>query len=226
MALRIRQRKGTVLPFMLRMKIHNQELITLPVEQLHTHPQNPRRGDIMAIAESIVHNGFYGAVVVQKTTNFILVGNHRYEAAKSTGAEKIPALVIDVTDEDAMRIMLADNRTAELGGFDEAQLAGLLQELTETSLGLSGTGYRQEDLDNLGVTTQEQDQAQADVLPLAESGKRDVYETLSVLRWGKYVVTLTEPETLGLTKLYHEHVERTGVEFGFVADMLERLGCS
>lgn len=42
-----------------------QEFATLPVDALEPHPDNPRRGDVDAIAESIRHNGFFGAVLVQ-----------------------------------------------------------------------------------------------------------------------------------------------------------------
>ena len=44
---------------------------------LRPHPRNPRRGDVDAIEESIAENGFYGCVVAQRSTGYILAGNHR-----------------------------------------------------------------------------------------------------------------------------------------------------
>jgi hypothetical protein len=53
-----------------------------------------------------------------------------------------------VPDEKALRIMLADNRTAALATQDEVMLSEILQELSGSE-GLSGTGYDGDDLDAL-----------------------------------------------------------------------------
>ena len=59
----------------------SQEYAMVPVDSLETHPRNVNQGDIGAIYESIGANGFYGAIVAQKSTGRILAGNHRYQAA-------------------------------------------------------------------------------------------------------------------------------------------------
>ena len=92
---------------------------------------NPRKGDTVAIAESIVHNGFYGAVVVQRSTGFILAGNHRLKAAVDTGATEVPVIWVDADDEQALRILLADNRTNDLAGYDDKALLELLSDVVE-----------------------------------------------------------------------------------------------
>lgn len=106
-------------------------------DPLKEHPQNPRQGVVAAIDESIDVNGWYGAVVAQKSTGFILAGNHRYRVAAKNGATEIPVIWLDVDDEAALRILLADNKTAELGGYDEDKLQAILDELGD----LKGTGY-------------------------------------------------------------------------------------
>jgi SAM-dependent methyltransferase len=58
-----------------------KEYAIVPVDSLETHPRNVNQGDIGAIYESIGANGFYGAIVAQKSTGRILAGNHRYQAA-------------------------------------------------------------------------------------------------------------------------------------------------
>jgi ParB-like chromosome segregation protein Spo0J len=112
---------------------------------LTLHPQNPRQGDVGAIHESIAENGFYGALVVQRSSGRILAGNHRAQAAKAAGLQQLPALVLDVDDETATRILLVDNRTNDLASYDEAALAGLLLSIDE----LAGTGYTLDDLEAL-----------------------------------------------------------------------------
>lgn len=111
--------------------------LTGDTDPLKEHPQNPRRGVVEAIAESIDVNGWYGAIVAQKSTGYILAGNHRYRAAVAAGAKTVPVIWMDIDDEAALRILLADNRTADLGHYDEAVLAGILESLPT----LGGTGY-------------------------------------------------------------------------------------
>jgi DNA modification methylase len=121
----------------------------VPIERVKPHPRNPRRGDLERIGASIAHNGFYGAVVVQRSTGHILVGNHRWMAAKEAGLGSIPVVWTDADDEAALRILLADNRTADEAGYDDPTLAALLAELARTDASLSGTGWRQDELEAL-----------------------------------------------------------------------------
>ena len=76
---------------------------------LAIHPDNPRLGDIGAIITSIENNGWYGAVVAQKKTRRVLAGNHRLQAAIQLDMDEIPVYWVDVNDEEAKRIMIADN---------------------------------------------------------------------------------------------------------------------
>ena len=105
-------------------------------------------GDVGAIEESIKQNGFFGACVVQKSTRFILAGNHRYLAAREAGLGDVPVLWVDVDDDRALRILLVDNRTNDEASYNREALAELLSELAGNS-DLLGTGYDASDLDNL-----------------------------------------------------------------------------
>lgn len=118
------------------------------VESVRPHPKNPRQGDVGAICESIEANGFYGAIVAQRSTGFVLAGNHRLMAAKAQGLTEIPCVWVDVDDDRALRILLADNRTNDLASYDDTVLAALLSDLANTS-DLVGTGYDGDDLDEL-----------------------------------------------------------------------------
>lgn len=113
----------------------------VPVKALRPHPRNPRRGDVEAIRQSIRANQFYGALLVQRSSKRILVGEHRWRAAQLEGLRKIPVFWADLDEEAALRILLADNRDNDLAGYDEDLLASALQELSETSQGLGGSGY-------------------------------------------------------------------------------------
>lgn len=130
------------------MDLNKQKYEMVPVLQLTPHPKNPNRGKTEMIQESIRENGWFGAIIAQRSTGHVLVGHHRLEAAKEEGAEKVPVLWVDVDEKRAMRIMLADNRTAELAHRDTEALATLLSELNLNG-GMQGTGYDQDDLEKL-----------------------------------------------------------------------------
>ena len=131
------------------MRTHKMEVQEVDVEAIFQHPDNANNGDIDAIEESIEVNGFFAPILVQRSTGYILAGNHRYFAAYRLGARQVPVIYLDVDDERAKRIMLADNRTARLGHDDEALLADALRDLYATDVGLAGTGYHQPDLERL-----------------------------------------------------------------------------
>lgn len=108
---------------------------------LTQHPDNPNSGDMDAIEESVRVNGLYQPIIVQRSSRHIIAGNHRWMVAVKHGLPEMPVIFLDVTDEEAARIMLADNRTARLGHDDESQLLDLLDTLRGTDNGYAGTGY-------------------------------------------------------------------------------------
>lgn len=126
-----------------------QDVQHVPIERVRAHPANPREGDVGAIWESIQENGFFGALVVQESSGCILAGNHRWMAAKEAGMQEVPVIYVDVDDERAMRILLADNRTNDVASYDGETLADLLEHLESTDDGLAGTGYDGDALDEL-----------------------------------------------------------------------------
>lgn len=123
------------------------KLVNATIDDLLPHPQNPRRGNLDVIKASIQRNGFYGAVAAQKSTKFILVGNHRWQAAKELGHKTVPTLWLDVDDATALRILLVDNRANDLADHNTRDLAKLLERLRDESL--EGTGYTDDDLKEL-----------------------------------------------------------------------------
>ena len=89
-------------------------------------------------------------IVVDRRTNLILAGNHTWKAAKALGWQQINAGFIETKDDDeALRILLADNRTTDLASYDDAGLAELLKELVASDQELVGTLYEGDDLDDL-----------------------------------------------------------------------------
>ena len=118
----------------------------LPVGDLHPHADNPNHGDVAAIRESLDEFGQYRSVVALEDGT-LLAGHHVWQAAKARGDETIRVEVIETDEHTARRILLADNRIAELGdGLDPEALLAVLESLGGE---LAGTGYDEAYLDEL-----------------------------------------------------------------------------
>lgn len=122
--------------------------LTTPIEHLSPWPGNPRQGDVGAISESLRLFGQVKPVVVQKSTGHVVAGNHLLAAAAALGWSHVAAVYVDMDDRTAKRFLIADNRTQELGTYDQQGLADLLSELAADQA-LEGTGYDTEDIDRL-----------------------------------------------------------------------------
>jgi ParB-like chromosome segregation protein Spo0J len=125
--------------------IQTGNIQSMAISSLTAYPTNPRRGDIDAIASSLTAHGQYRPIVVQASTKFVLAGNHTLKAAKKLGWKKIKVVLVDVDENTAKKIVLADNRLTDLAGYNEPLLKSLLQALPE----LDGTGFTQSEVETL-----------------------------------------------------------------------------
>lgn len=145
------------------------QLERVPIDSLVPYHRNPRRGNVEKITESLKERGQYRPIVVNRGTktgmaNEILAGNHTWQAAKSLQWDSIQVTWVDVDADDAAHIVLADNRLADLGDYDTAALAEILQSVAEPTL---GTGYSDEDIAEIlaAVAPKELPGADADAVP-------------------------------------------------------------
>ena len=137
------------------------------IDSVEAHPKNVRQGDIGAISESLKAHGQYRPIVVDRRTNRILAGNHTWKAAKALGWQQINAGFIETKDDDeALRILLADNKANDLATYNEPELIELLKQLADTDEGLLGTLFDGQELDDL-ISDDQQDQT-GDQLLFAE----------------------------------------------------------
>lgn len=130
----------------------NLKVESFKLSDLNLYHKNPRRGDVDAIVESLKKRGQYRPIVVNIGTHAshdyeILAGNHTYMAAKKLGWETIQATTVDVDDDQAAQIVLADNRLADLGGYDDETLSSLLSDVSS----LDGLGWSRDDVDELAA---------------------------------------------------------------------------
>jgi ParB-like chromosome segregation protein Spo0J len=118
------------------------------VGKLTPHPQNVRQGDIGAISMSLETHGQYRPIVAQRSTGYILAGNHTYKAALALDWKDIAVTYVDVDDDQALRILLVDNRVNDIASYDRYALTELLEVLAHSDANLEGTGFDVDDLDS------------------------------------------------------------------------------
>ncbi|AKL88379.1 ParB-like partition protein [Gordonia phage GMA6] len=125
---------------------------TKPIQmaELQMYHKNPRIGNVNAIAASLEESGQFKPIVVNIGThtsrkNEILAGNHTFMGMKKLGEKLIYASFVDVDEQQATKIVLADNKVADLGTYDEKIIADLFESLPD----IAGTGYSQEEFEDI-----------------------------------------------------------------------------
>lgn len=128
----------------------------VPLKGLKYYHQNPRRGNVEKVAESLKSNGQFKPIVVNRGTqtgrpNEILAGNHTTKAMRSLGWTRANVMWVDVDEDHARRIVLADNGSTDDATYDVQLLSQLLDEQKNSAGSLVGTTYSDEVLDKLLV---------------------------------------------------------------------------
>lgn len=149
------------------------EAMLVSIDDVAQHPDNPNSGDVDIIAESILAHGFLNPIIAQRSTGYILAGNHRYAALLALGESRIPVVWHDGDDEQARRILIMDNRSSEVAVRDQHALEELLKSLEESEIGLAGTGYDEDSLHELILAN-----LRADHAGFGTGGDKDVDEAL------------------------------------------------
>lgn len=107
--------------------------LSIPIGSLISLKNNPRLGDVEAIASSYKEFGQVKPIVVIQNSDgkyTIIAGNHQYEAAKRLGWDSIACTVFDGDEKKAMAFAYADNRTSDLGSYDEDLLMHLINNVS------------------------------------------------------------------------------------------------
>lgn len=116
------------------------ETAEVGIDDLQEYPGNARRHATPVLTESARVNGQYRSIVARRVGAGleILAGHGTRDAFRANGVDTLRVEVIECDDEEAARIVLVDNRTADLGRYDDAQLLELLQKAGDD---LAGTGW-------------------------------------------------------------------------------------
>ncbi|MFE7965392.1 ParB/RepB/Spo0J family partition protein [Streptomyces cellulosae] len=127
----------------------------VPIDSIKPWPGNPNQGDIDDIASSLEEFGQWRPAVVQKSTGQICIGNSMWIAAKEKlGWTGIAAILVDIDDVAARKMLARDNRSRDKATYNDFLLADFLNELSDLTGGdLDGSGWEPTDLDDLLKST-------------------------------------------------------------------------
>lgn len=126
------------------------------LRKLNHYYKNPRKGNVEKVAESLKSNGQFKPIVVNVGThtgrpNEVLAGNHTLKAARSLRWTTLDVMWVDVTEEHARRIVLADNGSTDDATYDNNILAELIDAQKNDVSTLVGTTYSDDTLGKLMV---------------------------------------------------------------------------
>ena len=113
--------------------------------ELKPYEKNPRRNEAAVdyVAKSIKEFGFRQPIVIDKN-GVIVAGHTRYKAAEKLNLDTVPCVVADdLTDKQIKAYRLADNKVAEMAGWEYNLLGDELEELADFNM--SDFGFTMED---------------------------------------------------------------------------------
>lgn len=123
-----------------------------PVGILRLMPGNPRKGDIDAVMKSYKQFGQRKPIVATRDGT-VIAGNHQLLAARKLGWQKIAVVFVDDDDKTAKAFALADNRTAELGIYDNELLVEFIDEVSIDPTLFEAISYSEQDIELLRTPT-------------------------------------------------------------------------
>jgi hypothetical protein len=144
-----------------------RQLELIDLEALQPNPDNPKAHNLDMLGKSVDHFGYVEPVVIDERTGWLISGHGRREhllAEWAKGHQPPDGIVAEDgrwmvpvirgwssrSDAEARTILIALNRTGELGGWNNEHLLSMLQVVSaDDLLGLSG--FSAADLNRLAV---------------------------------------------------------------------------
>lgn len=137
-------------PVIFRRKGTRMEIIMKRLEEIKPYEKNPRKNDeaVEYVANSIRDFGFKNPIIIDRN-GVIVAGHTRLKAAERLGLQEVPCIMADdLTEEQVKAFRLADNKTAELAGW-ELNLLGQEIEALEGNFDFTEFGFGEFELESI-----------------------------------------------------------------------------
>lgn len=151
--------------------LRNLKVKERKVTDLRPHAKNARTHSskqLHQLAKSIETFGFTVPILIDDT-DVILAGHGRVEAAKRMGIQKVPTILIsDLTEGQKRAYIIADNRLAQLSGWDADlltdELAALAGQSDTLNFDIEATGFDWGEIDILIAGGDREDKGRSKIL--------------------------------------------------------------
>jgi site-specific DNA-methyltransferase (adenine-specific) len=162
--------------------------MTKEIAAVYVHPetlkpweQNPRDNDeaVGKVAKSIERFGFASPIIARRADGRIIAGHTRLRAALQLGLDEVPVRFMDLDDQSASALALADNRIGEVATWNGDGLSEILADLEANAVDLDALGWSPDELADLLTPTFEPDGSEDDVPEMqaeVHSQPGEVYE--------------------------------------------------
>jgi len=123
-----------------------------PLSALRKWAKNPRKNEgppVAKVVESIQRFGFGAPILARAANGEIIAGHTRFEAAKRLELAQIPVRYLDLSEEEAHALALADNRIGEEAAWDKGGLADVLRSMQGEGTDLDALGFDHDELEKL-----------------------------------------------------------------------------
>jgi hypothetical protein len=147
--------------------------VWVPIDDIKPWDQNPRKIPEEAIAkvQGVIVGIVWGApIVARKADGRIIAGHTRYLAAKAAELAKVPVRYVDLDEEKASLLAIADNRLAQETEWDYEKLGEIFRRQDDAAQ-LALAGFEETEVQSLLAT--EWKPPEVGELPTRASGAPD-----------------------------------------------------
>lgn len=187
----------------------------IPLKQLTPAPYNPRTelklGDpaYEKLKRSIETFGYVEPIIFNERSGTVVGGHQRLSVLRDMGVTEVDCVIVDLDEKDEKALNVALNKIS--GEWNLEKLTDLLADLEDAEYDETLTGF---DFAEIEALLHESEDFE-DIDEIKDSTTGGSYLTID-----KTKIPLTDEEKEEFMQRLNDYVDRTGVTFGFVGDLL------
>lgn len=189
----------------------------MPLSQLTPAPYNPRAelkpGDpaYEKLKRSIETFGYVEPIVFNERSGMVVGGHQRLSVLRDMGVTEVECVIVDLDDNDEKALNVALNKIS--GEWDMDKLTDLLADLEDSDYDETLTGFDFAEIESMLHETDDSEYEDIDEIKDSSTGG-------SFLTIDKTKIPLTDEEKEEFLQRLNDYVDRTGVTFGFIGELL------
>lgn len=188
----------------------------IALSELNPAEYNPRvelrPGDAAyeKLKRSIETFGYVEPIIFNERSGTVVGGHQRLSVLRDLGETEVECVVVDMDEADEKALNVALNKVN--GEWDMDKLSELLAEIDSTEYDATLTGFDLDEIEELIRTSAPEMEDIDEVKDAAIGGSYMIVD--------KVKIPITDEEKSDLLQRLDDYVERNGVAFGFVGELL------